>query len=264
MDALDQAMRKAGKMREASDQLEQLQARASELRIKSGDLEVQRDQIRRQRRKDRRDARPLEGEQRPIRQAAQSDAGRQRRLDQGEVLLLARGVHHQEQPVAEVGHHEVVEDAARHRGEQGVALPAGLEPAHVGRGQRLQRRRRALAAQLRLAHVRHVEQRGAGAAGEVFGQNAGGVVDGHGVAREGHHAAAEPAVQPGERGFEERFVRSGHVSSCRAKRRSDRGPPLSENLRDSAALPRRAFLRRCRRLPAPGFPEAPPPRGSCA
>jgi hypothetical protein len=49
----------------------------------------------------------------------------------------------------------------------------------------------------------------------VLGQDAGGVVHGHGVAREGHHSAAEPAVQPGERGFEERFSGIGHVSPCR-------------------------------------------------
>jgi len=49
LDAMDQALRKAGTMRDVSDQLERLQARAGELRVKSGDLEVQRDQIARQR-----------------------------------------------------------------------------------------------------------------------------------------------------------------------------------------------------------------------
>ena len=55
-------------------------------------------------------------------------AGRQVGGDVGEVDLLAAGVDHEEQPlVAEVGHHQVVEDAACLVGQQRVALPARLQ-----------------------------------------------------------------------------------------------------------------------------------------
>ena len=54
-----------------------------------------------------------------------------------EVDVLARGVDHQQQMVALVGDHQVVEDPAVGRGEQRVALPALLQPDHVDRHQRL-------------------------------------------------------------------------------------------------------------------------------
>ena len=55
--------------------------------------------------------------------------------------VLAAGVDHQEQPVvAQIGDHQVVEDAAGLVGEQRVALPPGLQAGDVAGHQRLQRR----------------------------------------------------------------------------------------------------------------------------
>ena len=78
-----------------------------------------------------------------------------------EVVVLAAGVDHQEQPVlAEIGDHQVVDDAARLVGEQRVALPPRLQPEQVAGHQPLQRSRGVGAGQRRLAHMRDVEQRG--------------------------------------------------------------------------------------------------------
>ena len=68
----------------------------------------------------------------------------QRRLQVRHVLRPPRGVDHEEQVVATIGEHQVVEDAAGAVGEEPVALPAFGKAEHVHRHQRLQRRRRIL------------------------------------------------------------------------------------------------------------------------
>ena len=117
--------------------------------------------------------RPLQGEQRAVvvrRQRAPRRAGFG---DVGEIVLLAAGVDHQEQPlVAEVGDHQVVQDAAGLVGEQRVALAAGLQAGDVARHQPLHHCGGGGAGQRGLAHVRHVEQRRLVAAVQVFGQHA--------------------------------------------------------------------------------------------
>ena len=57
------------------------------------------------------------------------------------VLGLAGGVDHQEQMVAEIRHHQIVENAAVVIGELGVALPARRNRDDVLRHQPLQRQR---------------------------------------------------------------------------------------------------------------------------
>ena len=118
----------------------------------------------------------------------------------------------------QVGDHQVVEDAAGLVGQQRVALPAGLERRDVAGHQPLQRRGRAVALQRRLAHVGDVEQRGVGAAVQVLGHDAGGVLHRHGVAGEGHHARAQLAVQRVERGGRQRLVgrRAGSLGHGRS------------------------------------------------
>ncbi len=54
------------------------------------------------------------------------------------VSPLTGGVDHEDEPVAEVGDHQVVEDTASLIGEEPVALPAGRQPDHVGRHQRFE------------------------------------------------------------------------------------------------------------------------------
>ena len=75
-----------------------------------------------------------------------------------QIDLGARGVDHQKQPLAQIGHHQVVDDAAGLVGEQRVALPARMQPGDVAHRQRLQRRDRARPGERRLPHMRHVEQ----------------------------------------------------------------------------------------------------------
>ena len=81
------------------------------------------------------------------------------------VLGLAGGVDHQEQMVAEIRHHQVVENAAIGIGELRIALPPGCHGHDVLRHQPFQRQRCVLdlagfRAQRELAHMRDVEQAG--------------------------------------------------------------------------------------------------------
>ena len=90
------------------------------------------------------------------------------------VVDLAAGVDHQEQVVGAAGHHQVVAQAALGVGEEGVALLAHRQVDDVLRHQAFQRGGGIVAAQLQLAHVRDIEQRGLVAAVPVLGQDAGG------------------------------------------------------------------------------------------
>ena len=81
------------------------------------------------------------------------------------VLGLAGGVDDQKQMVAEIRHHQIVENAAVVIGELGVALPSRRNRHDVLRHQPLQRQRGILdlagfRPQRELAHMRDVEQAG--------------------------------------------------------------------------------------------------------
>ena len=81
------------------------------------------------------------------------------------VLGLAGGVDDQKQMVAEIRHHQIVENAAVCIGELRVALPSRRNRHDVLRHQPLQRQRRILdlagfGTQRELAHMRDVEQAG--------------------------------------------------------------------------------------------------------
>ena len=109
------------------------------------------------------------------------------------VLGLAGGVDDQEQMVAEIRHHQVVENAAVVIGELRVALPARRNRHDVLRHQPLQRQRRVLdlagfRPQRELAHMRDVEQAGGRARVQVFLQHAGRILHRHLVAGERNHA----------------------------------------------------------------------------
>ena len=81
-------------------------------------------------------------------------------LDMGEVRRFAGRVDDEEQPVRPARDHEIVADAAARVGELGVAHAIDTESLDVARHQRFERPASDLAAaQLRLAHMRHVEQR---------------------------------------------------------------------------------------------------------
>ena len=120
----------------------------------------------------------------------------------GNVGGLAGGVDDDEQMIAAIGKHQVVEDPARVIGQQAIALAALLQAQHGGRRQALEGQGQRLgigAAQDHLTHVADVEQAGSGAGVLVFLHHAGGILHRHGIAREGHHLAAQLGVQPGQR-----------------------------------------------------------------
>ena len=111
------------------------------------------------------------------------------------VLGLAGGVDHQEQMAAEIGHHQIVENAAGIIGELGVALPSRRHAENVLRHQPFQRQRGILEpagfrAQRDLAHMRDVEQAGGRAGMQVFPEHAGCELHRHLIAGERHHLAA--------------------------------------------------------------------------
>jgi hypothetical protein len=112
------------------------------------------------------------------------------RLQMREIGGLAGSVDHEQQVVAAVGGHQVVEDAARFVGEKGVALPALGKAEDVHGDQPLKGEGRVVdparaGAQDDLAHVAHVEEAGGGAGVEVFLEDAGGIADRHVVAAKG-------------------------------------------------------------------------------
>ena len=196
--------------------------------------------------------RPLQRDQRAIGQRLDhADVG-QMRAQMRLVGVLAGGVDHQEQMAAEIRHHQIVEDAAGIVGELGVALPSRRNRDDVLRHQPFQRQRRVLdlagfRPQRDLAHMRDVEQAGAGAGMQVFPQHAGGVLHRHLIARERHHLAAAGDMQRvqrrafqrglgrraqasrGPRGFRGRFPENPskpHLSLCLrvlSRRRTPRG-----------------------------------------
>ena len=116
------------------------------------------------------------------------------------VVVLAGGVDDQKQMVAEIRHHQVVENAAGLVGELRIALAAGRQRQDVLRHQPFQRQAASsslpdFARSVDLAHMRDVEQAGGGAGVQMFLQHAGGVLHRHVVAGERHHLAAAGDVQ---------------------------------------------------------------------
>ncbi len=151
--------------------------------------------------------RALERDQRAV-ERSRRHRGREMGAQVPEVGRLVGGVDHQHEPVAEIGHHQVVADAAAGIGQEAVALPAGLQPANVGRDQGFQGAGgvgRIVRGERDLAHMRDVEQAGAGAGVTVLRQQAGGVMQRHVVAGKRHHPRAAAQVQ----GVQRRALRLG-------------------------------------------------------
>ena len=125
--------------------------------------------------------------------------------------------------IAEIRHHEIIEQAARGIGELGVALAARCNRQNVLRHQLLQRQRGILdlagfRSQGNLAHVRDVEQAGVRTGVQMFPEHAARVLHRHVIARERHHLAAALQMQRVERRFQK---------SCFGVVRKHRGPSWS-------------------------------------
>ncbi|CTQ49748.1 hypothetical protein JDO7802_01764 [Jannaschia donghaensis] len=110
------------------------------------------------------------------------------------IEMFHRAVHHQQQVIAPVRHHQVVCHAAIRQHQQAVALTPLDQPLNVDRQHGFQRRRRSAAADDDLTHVGHIEQARPGAHVQMFGHHTRRILNRHGVAREGHHLAAEVGV----------------------------------------------------------------------
>jgi hypothetical protein len=155
----------------------------------------------------------------------------------GEVGLLARGIDDNEEVVAAVVDHQVVENAAGFIGEQRIALPAGGEAEYIDGNEGFECAGGVcVVAGLRLhddlAHVRHVEQAGGSARMQMFLQNAGGILHRHVIAGKGHHAGAKLQMERVKRGLlqicldaQERV--SGQGRESRRLIRSDAVAPVS-------------------------------------
>ena len=85
--------------------------------------------------------RPLQGDERPIQPLDLATADNSARRCSSSACL-ARSVDHEQQMVAAVGDHQIVENAALRIGEEGIALPSGLQPEDVHRNKPFERRRR--------------------------------------------------------------------------------------------------------------------------
>ncbi len=203
-------------------------------------------------------ARSLQGDQRAVEQRDLAGVA-DMLLQVREIGILAGGVDDDEEVVAEMGDHQVVENAAVVIGEETVALATFRETEDIDGNERFQRKRGILIlAGLRLdddlAHVGHVEEAGGGAGLQMFLHDAGRILHRHVIAGEGHHAGAERQMQRMQRGFLEgssivqrrlrglrlefhaRAQTSGAVAPCHFE------PPLSLCLRLLSL--RRAFRER--------------------
>ena len=107
-----------------------------------------------------------------------------------DVGVLAGCVHHQEQVVADIGHHEVIEYAADIVGELRVAHPSRCEARDIGGNQFFQCHGRVVTAQGDLSHVRHIEYRRQGARVVMLAKNPCRILHRHFVACKRYHLAA--------------------------------------------------------------------------
>ena len=130
---------------------------------------------------------------------------RQMRGDMAEIMFLPAGIHHEENPVAQIGEHEIIQDAAAWRCQQPIALPPRLQPRNIGGGQRFKRRRGAFTAQFGLAHMGNIKKRGGAPAMQMLRHDACRVLHRQRITREAHHAPAQFAVQRSKRGFRQGF-----------------------------------------------------------
>ncbi len=223
-------------------------AAARHIAVAAGDLEPpaghehQRCRAGREPRERRSGLRALQGEQRLVGQGDDLAAAADAFLDVGDVAGLAGAVHDHEQVVAAVHEHQVVDDAALVVQQQAVALLVQAEADHVHGDEGLEGRGGVGACEAQLAHVGDVEQAGGLPRVQVFGHQTGGVLHGHGVAGEGHHAGPEFEVQRVQRRGVQGGGFGGHGRSGLSgeQGRTTRVPPsVAPRLCPLSALPER-------------------------
>ena len=180
---------------------------------------------------------------------------RKARFEQRKINGFARGVDDQVELAVSARRprdHQVVDDSALGVEQLAVALAARREAKKVRRTESLERGgdgRVVGPDELRLAHVRDVEQAGAGAGMEMFGEDAGGILNRHVVAGERPHPRAEFDMQRMKRRAQRRGIGHGitpvairrAATARRIRRVGPRGAP-------SVSRPER-FPAATRRLP---------------
>jgi len=137
--------------------------------------------------------RPLQCQQGVLVQVVDGDVVRQRLAQRAEIVPFGRAVDHQIERLGPARDHQVIEHPALLVKQQRIALLAELERAEVDRQHGFDRRVEIGAGEDQLAHVRHIEQPRILASPVVLG-NDPLVLDGHFVARKGHHPRAPRAV----------------------------------------------------------------------
>ncbi len=186
--------------------------------------------------------RPLQRDQRAIGQRLDDADIGQMRAQMRFVVGLAGGVDHQKQMVAEIGHHQVVENAAVRVGELRVALPARRDrqqypaaPAAPAPARRPRPCRISAAARSGPYGRRRTGRRGAGM--QMFLQHAGGVLHRHVIAGERHHLAAARHMQGVQRGAFQGESRSSRASITGPSRFSGENPSKTRQKAPSVAVP---------------------------
>jgi hypothetical protein len=124
------------------------------------------------------------------------------------IAVLAGAVNDEQNMIAAIDGHQIVENAALRVGEIGIAHAPGLETGEIGGKEPLERKRRVpgrarFRAKRDLSHMRNVEERGGRAGVKVLLEHPRLVVDRHVVTGERPHARAERKMQSVERGVPE-------------------------------------------------------------
>ncbi len=83
--------------------------------------------------------RPLQGQEGPVVMHNNLHTCRKLCPEMGDIGILAAGIDHDKQPVAQPRDHQVIEDAAVFVGEEAVALATVLEAEDIDRNERFQR-----------------------------------------------------------------------------------------------------------------------------
>ena len=108
-----------------------------------------------------------------------------------DILLLARGIDHDEHMISAIGQHQVVQNTARVIGEKPITLPHHAQTQQIGRYQRLYRFGNvsvtARRAQDHLPHMAYIEKPCLRPAMQMLFHHAHGILHRHVIPRERHH-----------------------------------------------------------------------------
>ena len=134
----------------------------------------------------------MQREQRAIGQDFQFGTPTQRIRDMGKIRILASRIDDKEQRVGtavlDPRRHQVIADAAGIVQQERVTHLACVQAGDIAWHKAFEKRQHIVSPQDRLPHMGDVEQAGRGTGMLVFGDNAVGVLDRHGIARKRHHA----------------------------------------------------------------------------